>query len=158
VSIVYCVVDERMCGCFVVSLDRTLMGHGIRVTRTRGSKDPPCWRRIVAGKDKSLEFMRKAQGVSENLMLCFARGLGFSDDYFIRAHDISRPESQTVLRLLHYFSVDSTLPIPEGYYRASEHVDWDFITLLFQRAGQSGLEIWKSFIDNVEILDNDMRH
>lgn len=81
-----------------------------------------------------------------------ARGLGFSDDYFIRADDISRPESQTVLRLLQYFSVDSTLPIPEGYYRAGGHVDWDFITLLFQRAGQSGLEIWKSFIDN------DIRH
>ena len=92
-------------------------------------------------KPTSLAFMKKAQGVSEKLMICFARGLGFDDDYFIKAHDVSRPESQTVLRLLHYFEVDKTAPVPEGYYRAGAHVDWDFITLLFQRAGQSGLEI-----------------
>jgi isopenicillin N synthase-like dioxygenase len=92
-------------------------------------------------KDAALEFMKKAQSVSEKLMLCFARGLGFEDEYFIKAHDVSRAESQTVLRLLHYFEVDSTVPVPEGYYRAGAHVDWDFVTLLFQRPGQSGLEI-----------------
>jgi isopenicillin N synthase-like dioxygenase len=62
--------------------------------------------------------MRKAQSVSEKLMICFARGLGFSDDYFINAHDVSRPETQTVLRLLHYFAVDESAPVPDGYYRA----------------------------------------
>jgi len=82
-------------------------------------------------KDTSLEFMRKAQAVSEKLMICFARGLGFEDDYFVKAHDISRPESQTVLRLLHYFEVGKSAPVPEGYYRAGAHVDWDFITLLW---------------------------
>jgi len=92
-------------------------------------------------KATSLDFMRKAQAVSEKLMICFARGLGFEDNFFIKAHDISRPETQTVLRLLHYFEVDKSVPVPEGYYRAGAHVDWDFITLLFQRAGQSGLEI-----------------
>ncbi|KAH8598162.1 hypothetical protein B0O99DRAFT_507058 [Bisporella sp. PMI_857] len=92
-------------------------------------------------KATSLEFMHKAQAVSEKLMICFARGLGFPDDYFVKAHSIKRPEAQTVLRLLHYFEVDKSVPIPEGYYRAGAHVDWDFVTLLFQRAGQSGLEI-----------------
>jgi len=92
-------------------------------------------------KETSLGFMRKAQDVSEKLMLCFARGLGFEDDYFVKAHDVSRPESQTVLRLLHYYEVDESVPVPEGYYRAGAHVDWDFVTLLFQRPGQSGLEI-----------------
>lgn len=92
-------------------------------------------------KGTSLEFMHKAQAVSEKLMICFARGLGFPEDFFIKAHDISRPETQTVLRLLHYFEVDKTVPVPDGYYRAGAHVDWDFVTLLFQRAGQSGLEI-----------------
>ncbi|KAI9741557.1 MAG: hypothetical protein M1818_004363 [Claussenomyces sp. TS43310] len=90
---------------------------------------------------KSLDFMRMAQAVSEKLMLCFARGLGFPDDYFVKAHDVRRPESQSVLRLLHYFEVDKTVPVPEGYYRAGSHADWDLITLLFQREGQSGLEI-----------------
>lgn len=92
-------------------------------------------------KDESLQFMKLCQNVSEKLMVCFARGLGFEDDYFIKAHDISRPNSQTVLRLLHYFEMDKSVPTPEGYYRAGAHADWDFITLLFQRPGQSGLEI-----------------
>lgn len=92
-------------------------------------------------KETSLEFMKKAQAVSEKLMLCFARGLGFPDDFFVQAHDVSRPESQTVLRLLHYFELDKNDPVPEGYHRAGAHVDWDLLTLLFQRTGQSGLEI-----------------
>jgi isopenicillin N synthase-like dioxygenase len=92
-------------------------------------------------KEASLRFMRQAQEVSEKLMLCFARGLGFPDNYFIKAHDITRPNAQTVLRLLHYFAVDPTVPVPDGYYRAGAHTDWDFITLLFQKGSQSGLEI-----------------
>jgi len=94
-------------------------------------------------KKKSLEFMHKAQKVSEKLMICFARGLGFPEDYFIKAHDVSRPEAQSVLRLLHYFAMEkpATRTENEGYHRAGAHADWDFVTLLFQRAGQSGLEI-----------------
>lgn len=86
-------------------------------------------------------FMQKAQSVSEKLMLCFARGLGFTDEYFIKAHDVRRPEAQSVLRMLHYFAVDPNAPVPDGYYRAGAHADWDLLTLLFQRPGQSGLEI-----------------
>ncbi|OCK75736.1 iron/ascorbate family oxidoreductase [Lepidopterella palustris CBS 459.81] len=92
-------------------------------------------------RETALEFMRRTQAISEKLMLCFARGLGFSDDYFIKAHDVSRPDSQTTLRLLHYFEVDKKTPVPEGYFRAGAHADWDFLTLLFQQPGQSGLEI-----------------
>ncbi|KAI1853431.1 hypothetical protein JX265_012722 [Neoarthrinium moseri] len=92
-------------------------------------------------RKQSLGFMRKAQAVSEKMMICFARGLGFPDDYFVKAHDVSNPNIQTVLRALHYFAVDPTVPTPEGYYRAGAHADWDFLTLLFQRPGQSGLEI-----------------
>lgn len=90
----------------------------------------------------ALGFMHQVQGVSEKLMTCFARGLGFDDNYFIRAHDVSRPESQTVCRLLHYFEVPSdTARAGEVWHRAGAHTDWDLLTLLFQKAGQSGLEI-----------------
>ncbi len=92
-------------------------------------------------RDQSLRFMSTVQRLSEKLMVCFARGLGFPDDHFVKAHDVSRPNAQTVLRALHYFAVDSSVPTPEGYYRAGAHADWDFLTLLFQRPGQSGLEI-----------------
>ncbi|KAI0884264.1 Clavaminate synthase-like protein [Annulohypoxylon maeteangense] len=92
-------------------------------------------------KAQSLGFMHRAQEVSEKLMLCFARGLGFDDGYFVAAHDVARPSAQTVLRILHYFEMDASAPTPAGYYRAGAHADWDFVTLLFQRPGQSGLEI-----------------
>lgn len=56
-------------------------------------------------KNEALSFMRQVQAVSQKLMVCFARGLGFPDDYFIAAHDVSRPDSQTVTRLLHVSTV-----------------------------------------------------
>jgi len=91
---------------------------------------------------QALSFMHQVQSVSEKLMVCFARGLGFSDDYFVQAHDIKRPESQTVARLLHYFETPHTRNTTgEVFHRAGAHTDWDFLTLLFQKAGQSGLEI-----------------
>lgn len=92
--------------------------------------------------DSALEFMHQVQGVSAKLMVCFARGLGFDDGYFIRAHDVSRPESQTVCRLLHYFEVpQESARLGEVWHRAGAHADWDLLTLLFQKEGQSGLEI-----------------
>ena len=91
---------------------------------------------------EALDFMHKVQSVSEKLMICFARGLGFEDDYFVKAHDVRRPESQTVCRLLHYFETPKVQSQNgEVYHRAGAHTDWDFLTLLFQKAGQSGLEI-----------------
>ncbi|KAK4991443.1 hypothetical protein LTR50_001835 [Elasticomyces elasticus] len=80
-------------------------------------------------------FMGKAQSVSEKLMLCFARGLGFPDDYFIRAHDVSRPVAQSVI----------TVPVQDGYYRAGAHADWDFLTLLFQCPARVGRKVVTSF-------------
>lgn len=91
-------------------------------------------------KDQSLEFMHRLQGVSEKIMRCLARGLGFEDDYFVKCHDVSRANCQSALRLLHYYE---TPKVNDGkvYHRAGAHVDWGFLTLLFQRTGQSGLEI-----------------
>jgi isopenicillin N synthase-like dioxygenase len=93
-------------------------------------------------KTQALSFMYKVQAVSERLMVCFARGLGLPDNYFVEAHNVRRPESQTVARLLHYFETPQTQnPTGEVFHRAGAHTDWDFLTLLFQKAGQSGLEI-----------------
>ncbi|KAF2100015.1 Clavaminate synthase-like protein [Rhizodiscina lignyota] len=91
-------------------------------------------------KERSLQFMHRMQEVSDRLMLCIARGLGFPDDYFVKAHDITRPDSQNVCRLLHYFETPKTA---DGavWHRAGAHADWSFLTVLFQREGQSGLEI-----------------
>jgi len=89
----------------------------------------------------SLAFMHAVRALSERVMVCLARGLGFADDYFVRAHDVTRADPQSVMRALHYFALDPAEPVPDGYYRAGAHADWGFLTLLFQREGQSGLEI-----------------
>lgn len=91
-------------------------------------------------KDDCLRFMHRVQDVSNRLMICLARGLGFPDDYFLKFHDPSDPLCQNVMRLLHYF------PTPDNddgkiYHRAGAHADWGLLTLLFQREGQGGLEI-----------------
>jgi isopenicillin N synthase-like dioxygenase len=91
-------------------------------------------------KPGCLGFMSQCQEVSEKLMRCFALGLGFEEGFFVKAHDVSRSEAQSVLRLLHYFAVPQD-GVDGEYYRAGPHADWDFLTLLFQREGQSGLEI-----------------
>lgn len=90
---------------------------------------------------KSLNFMHQVQAVSEKLMMCLARGLGFPDDFFIKAHDISRGDSQTCCRLLHYFAIQADPNDKTVWHRAGAHADWSCLTLLFQREGQSGLEI-----------------
>lgn len=93
-------------------------------------------------QQEALDFMHQVQRVSEELMICFARGLHFEDDYFVKAHDVGRTDSQTVCRLLHYFETPRlSNPNGEVFHRAGAHADWDFLTLLFQKAGQSGLEI-----------------
>ena len=74
-------------------------------------------------KQRSLEFMHKVQAVSEKLMVCFARGLGFEDDYFVKCHDSSMPNSQSVLRLLHYYAAPETND-GQVYHRAGAHADW----------------------------------
>ncbi|OJD34003.1 leucoanthocyanidin dioxygenase [Diplodia corticola] len=129
-------------------------------------RDPDAWIAddILPGfQADARRFMDRSQHVSEMLMLCFARGLGFPDDYFVRAHDVARPEAQSVLRLIYYPEQDRDAPAREGYYRAGwfdapptpccvvaadghrtrkgPHADWDLLTLLYQRPGQSGLEI-----------------
>ncbi|KAJ5682136.1 Oxoglutarate/iron-dependent dioxygenase [Penicillium maclennaniae] len=44
------------------------------------------------------------------------------------------------MRLLHYFALPEEAD-GKVYHRAGAHADWDFLTLLFQKEGQSGLEI-----------------
>ncbi|TVY21741.1 UPF0676-like protein [Lachnellula arida] len=91
-------------------------------------------------RENCLAFMQRLQKVSERLMICFARGLGFPDDFFVKVHDTTRPNSQSVMRLLHYYATPET---NDGtiHHRAGAHADWGFLTVLFQREGQSGLEI-----------------
>ncbi|KAK6505126.1 hypothetical protein TWF481_007048 [Arthrobotrys musiformis] len=85
-------------------------------------------------------FMEKTQTVSMRILSCLAIGLGLEEDYFTKIHDIASPEAMTTLRLLHYHESE-TRSIPDGHIRAGAHTDYDFLTLLFQRTGEDGLEV-----------------
>ncbi|KWB20502.1 2OG-Fe(II) oxygenase [Burkholderia cepacia] len=84
-------------------------------------------------------FESQCWQVGMRVLSCFADRLGFDRDFFTRAHDPSRSTYQSTLRLLHYFPVDPA--VPTDLWRAGAHTDFDCLTLLFQRAGQGGLQL-----------------
>lgn len=98
-------------------------------------------RHLPTFREDCLRFMHRVQAVSDRLMLCLARGLGFPDDYFLAFHRPSDPLCQNVMRLLHYFATPEHNEDGKIYHRAGAHADWGLLTLLFQQEGQGGLEI-----------------
>ena len=74
-------------------------------------------------------------------MACFADGLGLPTDIFEKGTvDPGVGDSQTTLRLLHYHPTHGK-DFGPNFWRAGAHTDFDVLTLLFQRAGESGLEV-----------------
>ena len=85
------------------------------------------------------ELERASWGVAMRVLSCFADGLGLPRAFFADAHDPSSPSYQSTLRLLRY-----PAPGPDvapASWRAGAHTDFDCLTLLFQREGQSGLQL-----------------
>ncbi|KAI8086008.1 uncharacterized protein BX664DRAFT_281565 [Halteromyces radiatus] len=97
-------------------------------------------------QSKVQRFMQQCNKVSQQLLECFALGLGFPQDFFTRSHDISQPDCLNSLRFHHYFDLTNTMfdphqgiqwPVVDAedvndYYRAGPHTDPDTLTLLFQ--------------------------
>jgi len=88
-----------------------------------------------------LGFERRCWELAMRVLGCFADRLGFPRDFFAIAHDPARPTYQSTLRLLHYFPVPPEVRDTPGIWRAGAHTDFDCLTLLFQRAGQGGLQV-----------------
>ncbi|KAK5137278.1 hypothetical protein LTR08_000248 [Meristemomyces frigidus] len=85
------------------------------------------------------DFHQKCHCLCERVLTHFAVALGIDDDWFTSRHDQSKGPSGTVLRLLYYPLVDG---LEDGVdIRAGAHSDFGSLTLLFQQAGQPGLEI-----------------
>lgn len=66
--------------------------------------------------------------------VCFTR-------QYIQAHDAEKEDCAATLRMLHYHDITGST-FPANYWRAAPHADFDTITLLFQRPGQGGLEVF----------------
>ncbi|MBP6901901.1 MAG: isopenicillin N synthase family oxygenase [Burkholderiaceae bacterium] len=90
---------------------------------------------------RMLGFEAQAWNVAMRVLSCFALKLGFDAQFFTTAHDPTSPHYQSTLRLLHYYAIDPAMRDQLGLWRAGAHTDFDCLTLLFQRAGQGGLEL-----------------
>ncbi|MBI3225625.1 MAG: isopenicillin N synthase family oxygenase [Mycolicibacterium cosmeticum] len=87
-----------------------------------------------------LDFEHKCWQLAMELLSLFADKLAFDRDFFTRAHDPASATYQSTLRLLHYFALPADADL-SGVWRAGAHTDFDCLTLLFQRAGQGGLQV-----------------
>lgn len=112
-----------------------------QVTRPRMDGLWPAEAELPGFKEATLRFERQCWEVGMRLLSCFALKLGFAPDFFTQAHDPAPAAYQSTLRMLHYFAVDPALKDELGLWRAGAHTDYDCLTLLFQRAGQAGLQV-----------------
>lgn len=99
-----------------------------------GQTELPEFQRII------LMFEYQAWHLGMKVLSCFAEQLGFERDFFTRAHDRSCAEFQSTLRLLHYLPLANTT-VPDNYWRAGAHTDFDCLTMVFQKTGQGGLQV-----------------
>ncbi|MCV7286542.1 isopenicillin N synthase family oxygenase [Mycolicibacterium wolinskyi] len=100
----------------------------------------PTAEELAGFRETMLDFEHKCWALAMELLSLFADKLGFDRDFFTRAHDPSSATYQSTLRLLHYFAVPADADL-DGMWRAGAHTDFDCLTLLFQRAGQGGLQV-----------------
>ncbi|KAH8929207.1 Clavaminate synthase-like protein [Atractiella rhizophila] len=85
------------------------------------------------------EFMNATLELSLQLMSLLAVGLGIPEDTFTRA-TTGGADMLTTMRLLHYLHAEEGEG-EAGEWRAGPHTDFDILTLLFQREGETGLEV-----------------
>ena len=88
-----------------------------------------------------LAMERHNWAVAMKILSCFADKLGFGTDTFTDAHDPMAPTYQSTLRLLHYLGMEHAKPEDYKLWRAGAHTDFDCLTLLHQKQGQSGLQV-----------------
>jgi hypothetical protein len=65
----------------------------------------------------------------------------FDRDFFTRAQDPADDTYQCTLRLLHYYAIAPEVLEKMEVVRGGAHTDFNCLTLLYQRAGQPGLQV-----------------
>jgi isopenicillin N synthase-like dioxygenase len=109
-----------------------------QVTRPRMSGLWPDEDTLPGFREAVLAFESQCWAVGMKLLSCFALKMGFPEAFFSQAHDPSKETYQSTLRMLHYFALTGEA---DGPWRAGAHTDFDCLTLLFQQAGQGGLQV-----------------
>ncbi|BBX35911.1 hypothetical protein MMAG44476_10304 [Mycolicibacterium mageritense DSM 44476 = CIP 104973] len=100
----------------------------------------PTAEELAGFRETMLDFEHRCWVLAMQLLSLFAEKLGFEREFFTHAHDPASPSYQSTLRLLHYFAIPADADL-DGMWRAGAHTDFDCLTLLFQRAGQGGLQV-----------------
>src|ERR1700712_1739557 len=88
-------------------------------------------------RETTSNFMSKCEDISDKVLSCLSLALGFPENYFRNAMDVTADDNLTQLRMLHYMASENAA----GTWRAGPHTDIGCLTLLFQRDGEDGLEI-----------------
>ena len=101
----------------------------------------PSQEEVAGFQETILQFEAACWRLAMDVLSCFAAKLGRDDEFFTRAHDPASPTYQSTLRLIHYFAFPPELVGAPNIWRAGAHTDFDCLTLLFQRAGQGGLQV-----------------
>lgn len=100
---------------------------------------------IAGFKDASLAFEAKCHEVAMRVLEFFAVKLGFERDYFRKVHDPASDLHQCTLRMIHYMAMAAKDNVADEngnpIWRAGAHTDFNCLTLLFQKDGQSGLQV-----------------
>ncbi|GAA5972167.1 hypothetical protein JCM21900_003692 [Sporobolomyces salmonicolor] len=89
-------------------------------------------------------FMKEVQELSAKVMELLAEGIGLPTETFttgtISPDGTDKEDSMATLRMLKYHECKGEDFGPDSF-RAGAHADFDVLTLLFQKAGQDGLEV-----------------
>jgi isopenicillin N synthase-like dioxygenase len=112
-----------------------------QITLPRMSGLWPTGDELSGFKAAMLAFERTNWALAMKVLSCFALKLGFAPDFFTACHDPLSAEYQCTLRLLHYLPMVNAKPADFTGWRAGAHTDFDCLTLLHQRTGQSGLQL-----------------
>ncbi|WP_434587307.1 isopenicillin N synthase family dioxygenase [Klebsiella sp. R390] len=98
----------------------------------------PSDQELPAFRKTMLTFESQCWQLGMKLLSCFALKLGFTESFFSTAHNPESETYQSTLRMLHYYASGQA---QQRMWRAGAHTDFDCLTLLFQRAGQGGLQV-----------------
>ncbi|KAF2148234.1 Clavaminate synthase-like protein [Myriangium duriaei CBS 260.36] len=99
---------------------------------------------LAPSRQQLLAFQSKCHALCLRILRLFGVALGTDPlDWFVERHDATSGTTGSVLRMLYYPGLPEDVgKLDEVDIRAGAHSDYGSVTLLFQRRGQPGLEIW----------------
>ncbi|KAK9812273.1 hypothetical protein WJX73_009505 [Symbiochloris irregularis] len=92
-------------------------------------------------KDFVISFQEKTHAVLLKLLRAIALGLGWEEHFFDEAFDITSEQNPSILAVNYYPPLTEEEVKQKQPPRLHGHADMDMLTILYQRPGDTGLEI-----------------